>query len=245
MEDTSCCDGYSDRKTPWRNHGMSWPTCASCLRRTISCNQCLAQVCSMLEEDSDETRDASVASSELETTNDADPSTDDKPSTPTPALTKKRRSNFEVRQREELRGLRDEVNALKEQLQSLETDSEAQEKMSFWKRIAQEEKYVKARAVHENQTLREAVDQHATFIDQMKKVFVKKPRISHHQDVHSEEWQAYRLAATASLRHATIHAIADRQIRRMNHAFLRAGLLDCMEVINKAELKIEANGSVM
>ncbi|KAH9099002.1 hypothetical protein LEN26_016441 [Aphanomyces euteiches] len=158
---------------------------------------------------------------------------------------RKPRTTFEVRQREELRRLRAEVETLKDKLRSLDIHSKSQEKMSFWKRMAQDEKLEKSKAFHENEALREAVDQQATFIDQMKKVFLKKPRLMHHHDVHSAEWQTYRLAATASLRQAAIHAIADRQFSRMNHAFLRAGLFDRTEDFTKAELKFEANGSVI
>ncbi|CAK4679845.1 unnamed protein product [Aphanomyces euteiches] len=206
----------------------------------------LAQVCSMLEDDSDESKDASAEGSELETIVVANTESDEMRSIAKPSQKpRKPRTTFEVRQREELRRLRAEVETLKDKLRSLDIHSKSQEKMSFWKRMAQDEKLEKSKAFHENEALREAVDQQATFIDQMKKVFLKKPRLMHHHDVHSAEWQTYRLAATASLRQAAIHAIADRQFSRMNHAFLRAGLFDRTEDFTKAELKFEANGSVV
>ncbi|CAK4099331.1 unnamed protein product [Aphanomyces euteiches] len=49
--------------------------------------------------------------------------------------------------------------------------------MPFWKRMAHDEKLEKDTALHENEALRGAVDQQATFIDQMKKVLLKKPRL--------------------------------------------------------------------
>ncbi|CAK4676927.1 unnamed protein product [Aphanomyces euteiches] len=111
--------------------------------------------------------------------------------------------------------------------------------------MAHDEKLEKNKALHENEALRGAVDQQATFIDQMKKVLLKKPRLMHHHDVHSAEWQSYRLAATKSLRQAAIHAIADRQLRRLNHVCLRAGLFDRTDDFTKAELRLEENGSVL
>ncbi|KAH9188478.1 hypothetical protein AeNC1_009546, partial [Aphanomyces euteiches] len=158
---------------------------------------------------------------------------------------RKPRTTFEVFQREELQRLRAEVDTLKDKLRSLDTPSKSQEEMSFWERMAHDEKLEKTKSFHENVALREVVDHQATFIDQMKKVFLKTPRLMHHHDVHSAEWQAYRLTAAASLRQAAIHAIADRQFSRMNHAFLRAGLLDRTKDFTKAELKFEANGSVV
>ncbi|KAH9118659.1 hypothetical protein LEN26_011991 [Aphanomyces euteiches] len=193
----------------------------------------LAQVCSMLGDDSDESRDASVSGRELETIVVANTESDIK-------------TTFEVRQREELQRLRVEVDTLKDNLRSLETASPScEEKMPFWKRMAHDEKLEKNKALHENEALRGAVDQQATFIDQMKKVLLKKPRLMHHHDVHSAEWQSYRLAATKSLRQAAIHAIADRQLRRLNHVCLRAGLFDRTDDFTKAELRLEENGSVL
>ncbi|CAK5244504.1 unnamed protein product [Aphanomyces euteiches] len=206
----------------------------------------LAQVRSMLEDDNDELKDALVEGSELETIVVANTESDKKEGSAKPSQKpRKPWTTFEVRQREELRRLRAEVDTLKDKLRLLDMPSKSQEKMSFWKRMAQDEKLEKSISLHENEALREAVDQQATFIDQMKKVFLKKPRLMHHHDVHSVGWQAYRLAATASLRQAAIHAIADRQFSRMNHSFLRAGLFDRTEDFTKAELKFEANGSVI
>ncbi|KAG9407504.1 hypothetical protein AC1031_002220 [Aphanomyces cochlioides] len=205
----------------------------------------LAKVCTLLEDNYDDSRDVPVERNELATIVLADTFPDDNHREAKPPQKKKKtRTTFEARQREELKRLREDVCTLKEKLESLQPESDAQDKVSYWKRLAQEEKLETAKAFHENKALREEIDQQATFIDQMKKVFLKKPRLMH-QDLHSEEWRAYRLAATASLRRAAIHAIADRQLRRMDHAFLRTGLLDRTDDFTTAELKVEANGSVM
>ncbi|KAG9407549.1 hypothetical protein AC1031_002261 [Aphanomyces cochlioides] len=162
-----------------------------------------------------------------------------------PPEKKKRPNMYQIRQREELRRLQQEVTALKAQVRAVETSSSTREEdTSFWKRMAQTERVEKNKALYENETLRVAVGQQATFIDQMRKVFLKKPRLMFHQDVHSEEWQAYRLAAQASLRHAAIHAIADRQLWRLDHALLRAGLLDRHDDVTKAELVMESDHSL-
>ncbi|CAK4623404.1 unnamed protein product [Aphanomyces euteiches] len=201
----------------------------------------------MLDDDSDDTRDTSIEGRDLETIVVANTESDIKQTKAKPSRKQKKpRTTFEVRQREELQRLRAEVDTLKDNLRSLETASHSCEgKMSFWKRLAHDEKLEKNKALHENEALREAVDQQATFIDQMKKVFLKKPRLTHHHDVHSAEWQIYRLTATIALRRAAIHAIADRQFSRMSHAYLRAGLLERTDDFTKAELKFEANGSVI
>ncbi|KAH9126753.1 hypothetical protein AeMF1_002831 [Aphanomyces euteiches] len=204
----------------------------------------LAHVCSMLDDDSDDSRDASIEGRDLETIVVANTESDIKQTKAKPSRKQKKpRTTFEVRQREELQRLRAEVDTLKDNLRSLETASHSCEgKMSFWKRLAHDEKLEKNKALHENEALREAVDQQATFIDQMKKVFLKKPRLTHHHDVHSAEWQIYRLTATIALRRAAIHAIADRQFSRMSHAYLRAGLLERTDDFTKAELKFEVMG---
>ncbi|KAG9407508.1 hypothetical protein AC1031_002223 [Aphanomyces cochlioides] len=207
----------------------------------------LAQVCSLLEDDIDQSKDPSVeGSGELETIVVANTESDENQSPVKQSRKQKKpRTTFEVRQREELQRFRAEVDTLKDKLRSLETASNCEETLYFRKRMANEEKLVKNKALHENEALREAVDQKATFIDQMKRVFLKKPILMHHHDVHSAEWQSYRLAATKSLRQAAIHAIAHRQFSRTNHVFLRAGLLDRTEDFTKAELRLGENGSVL
>ncbi|CAK4071839.1 unnamed protein product [Aphanomyces euteiches] len=133
----------------------------------------------MLDDDSDDSRDASIEGRDLETIVVANTESDIKQTKAKPSRKRKKpRTTFEVRQREELQRLRVEVDTLKDNLRSLKTASPScEEKMPFWKRMAHDEKLEKDTALHENEALRGAVDQQATFIDQMKKVLLKKPRL--------------------------------------------------------------------
>ncbi|KAF0684262.1 Aste57867_23726 [Aphanomyces stellatus] len=146
-----------------------------------------------------------------------------------------------VRQREEILLLRKQVDVLTARLRARDTTDTTTYDMSLWERTAKLENIEKKRAIQENEELKEAVYQQATFIEQMQRVFRKKPRVgvsAHpllnlnlstmqgHFDIHSEAWQTYRLAAQASLREAAIHAIADRQYRRLQSAFVKAGVFD-------------------
>ncbi|CAK4083714.1 unnamed protein product [Aphanomyces euteiches] len=96
--------------------------------------------------------------------------------------------------------------------------------MSAWERVAQEQKVAKSRALKENEELRAATHEYVTFIDEMTRVFHKKRHLT--LEITSEAWQAYKLAAQASLRVAAIHAIAERQYSRLDTAFIRAGVID-------------------
>ncbi|RHY92333.1 hypothetical protein DYB31_005790 [Aphanomyces astaci] len=130
-----------------------------------------------------------------------------------------------VRQREEIHLLRRQINELTSRLHAKETTDVTTFDMSLWERTAKLECIEKNKAVHENEQLKDAVYQQATFIEQMQRVLRKKPRIGANiMDIHSDDWQAYKLAAQASLREAAIHAIADRQYRRMQSAFIKAGV---------------------
>ncbi|KAF0684264.1 Aste57867_23728 [Aphanomyces stellatus] len=152
------------------------------------------------------------------------------------------RTTFEIRQREEINQLRNQVDALKSKIHAAEAAGTIPAAMPFWERTAKVERMEMHKAQHENEQLREAVDQQATFIQQMQRVFRKKPRLTLVRDIESEEWQSYRLAAKASLRAAAIHAIADRQFHRMQNAFLRAGVLDCKESLYRSQLLSDAKG---
>ncbi|RHY27211.1 hypothetical protein DYB32_006952 [Aphanomyces invadans] len=105
---------------------------------------------------------------------------------------------------------------------------------SFWERAAKRERIELIKATQEKEQLEEALQQQATFVDQMQRVFRKKPRV--------EVLWIFCLVAmdgtdATTLNHTTaIHAIADRQYRRMASAFLRAGLLDHEE--DKFEVKL-------
>ncbi|KAH9113676.1 hypothetical protein LEN26_013113 [Aphanomyces euteiches] len=135
-----------------------------------------------------------------------------------------KRQRYYKRQRDEIHHLRQQVDQLTALLQRKQRCGRTDE--SLWERTAIEELAEKTKSMEENAFLREAVGQQATFIEQMQRVFRKKPRLTSHIDIHSEEWKYYKLAAHASLREATIHAIADRQYHRMQSAMVKAGVFD-------------------
>ncbi|KAG9407477.1 hypothetical protein AC1031_002194 [Aphanomyces cochlioides] len=158
-----------------------------------------------------------------------------------PQPKRKARSQFEARQKDELKRLRDEVQALKSKLDSQKAASQESGDASYWKRTANVERMEKVKTVKENETLRDAVAEQATFIEYMQKVLSKKPRFGN-MDMRSEEWKAYKLAAQYSLR---VAAIQDRQYTKMDHAFLRAGVLHQTEDLFRAQLIPQSNGTTV
>ncbi|CAK4688630.1 unnamed protein product [Aphanomyces euteiches] len=147
-----------------------------------------------------------------------------------PQPKRKARSQFEARQKDELKRLRDEVQTLKSKLDAQKTaaaSSQESGEASYWKRTAHVERMEKVKAVKDNETLRDA-----------------KPRFGK-MDMWSEEWKAYKLAAQYSLRVAAIQAMADRQYTKMDHAFLRAGVLHQAEDLFRAQLIPQSNGTTV
>ncbi|RHY27209.1 hypothetical protein DYB32_006951 [Aphanomyces invadans] len=183
------------------------------------------------ETDSD-TVATSPASSPLRTSAPVECVDPDETTIPPPALSKRdvehpkpKAQRSSVRQREEILLLRQQIEDLTAKLRAKETSAVSTTfDMTLWERTAKLECIEMKKALQENEQLKDAVYQQATFIDQMQRVFRKKPRIGTNIDIHSEEWQTYKLAAQASLREAAIHAIADRQYRRMQSAFVKAGV---------------------
>ncbi|CAK4128239.1 unnamed protein product [Aphanomyces euteiches] len=154
-----------------------------------------------------------------DTTDDSEDAQEEKSSSETT-----KRQRYYKRQRDEIHHLRQQVDQLTALLQRKHRCGRTDE--SLWERTAIEELAEKTKSMEENAFLREAVGQQATFIEQMQRVFRKKPRLTSHIDIHSEEWKYYKLAAHASLREAAIHAIADRQYHRMQSAMVKAGVFD-------------------
>ncbi|KAG9407487.1 hypothetical protein AC1031_002204 [Aphanomyces cochlioides] len=137
--------------------------------------------------------------------------------------TVKRQRSY-IRQRDEIHHLRQQVDQLTAVLKRKARNRQSD--ISLWERTAREEFTEKTKSMEENKYLRVAIYQNSTFIDQMQRVFLKKPRLTSHIDVHSEEWKYYKLAAQSSLREAAIHAIADRQYHRMQSALVKADVFD-------------------
>ncbi|ETW05248.1 hypothetical protein, variant 1 [Aphanomyces invadans] len=139
------------------------------------------------------------------------------------------RNRFQYRQRQELKALKMQVEQLQAKLAAETLKSSTRliraGDISPWEQAARKELFERNRALAENKQLKEALDEHLTFVDHMQNLFKKKPRLLA-KNPSSEEWQAYKLAAQHSLRVAAIHAIADRQFQRMQSAFIQAGLFN-------------------
>ncbi|KAF0748842.1 hypothetical protein AaE_007228 [Aphanomyces astaci] len=125
------------------------------------------------------------------------------------------RNRFQYRQRQELKALKAQVEELKAQLAAECSKSSSRlaalSEASPWEQAARDELVERNRAHAENKQLKDALGDQSTFVDQMQKLFKKKPRLMAEDPSSLEEWQAYKLAAQHSLRVAAIHAIADRQ----------------------------------
>ncbi|KAG9407532.1 hypothetical protein AC1031_002247 [Aphanomyces cochlioides] len=181
----------------------------------------MTTVCDILQGDSpDEASDTASPSKSQHVFHSTTPQT-----TPTQRPRKPRtRPHFDVRQKQEMILLRREVDILKKHLTASQTKGKRPLDMTKWEKAAKSECMEKNRSIQENEQLKEAVHQQATLIQQMEKLCNKKMRLTAED---AEAWQDYRLAAHESLRVAAIHAIADRQYRRMQNAFIQAGVFGC------------------
>ncbi|CAK4863560.1 unnamed protein product [Aphanomyces euteiches] len=163
------------------------------------------------------------------------------------------RNRFQYRQREELKQLRGHVESLKAQLASERLKHQALSKpqdrnqVSQWELAARQQLLERNHALNENKQLKEALEEQATFLDQMQRFFMKKPRFEALSDgTSSDDWKALKLTAQQSLREAAIHAIADRQYRRMQHAFITAGLFGLAhDKYLSAMPRLQPDGSVL
>ncbi|KAF0694504.1 Aste57867_14620 [Aphanomyces stellatus] len=145
----------------------------------------------------------------------------------------------------ELTQLRAQVEELKRSLDRAKGKTAAFD-MTLWEKAARRERIDLVRCRAENQELRDAVDERASFIESMKRVLYKKPRWTTLPDASwSEEWQSYKLAAQQSLRVAAIHAIADRQYHRQATAFIQAGIVDLVHDHVMATPVTLSNGDVI
>ncbi|RHY16999.1 hypothetical protein DYB25_003770 [Aphanomyces astaci] len=193
----------------------------------------LAFVCDLLSPDIPDT--TSEAATEGGGTTTADDSDTSAPTTAQTKPTTKRkvssappgaRNQYQFRQKQEIQLLQTQVEKLQDQLASALASAAQKPDLPKWERAARVELQAKLRSLGENEQLKADIAVQATFIGEMEKYFRKKPRLTMDTDVQSDEWQSYKLAAQASLRSAAIHAIADRQYRRLDTAFINAGLID-------------------
>ncbi|KAH9106786.1 hypothetical protein AeMF1_017697 [Aphanomyces euteiches] len=186
-------------------------------------------LCDILQGDSSDDKASSVAASPshhvLQQESARRPTA---PPTTTASRMKKQRTrpHFDFRKKQELIMLQREVEQLKMHLTVSQARSKRPLEMSKWEKAAISERIEKNRSIQENEELKEAVQQQATLIQQMEKLSNKKMRLTEDDP---EAWQNYRLAAQDSLRVAAIHAIADRQYRRMQNAFIQAEIFASTE----------------
>ncbi|KAH9067242.1 hypothetical protein Ae201684P_021405 [Aphanomyces euteiches] len=138
---------------------------------------------------------------------------------------------FETRQKEEILQLQAQVVELKAQLALSQNKGTLTKSsgVSVWEKAARRELAEKNKSLRENEQLRTAMKEQATFIEHMQNVLSKKPRLSALPNPQSEAWKECKLAAQQSLREAAIHAIADRQYSRQQNAFINAGLFERKE----------------
>ncbi|CAK4696124.1 hypothetical protein LEN26_001793 [Aphanomyces euteiches] len=197
----------------------------------------LASVFDLLagEEDATDNTD-STDSTSTESTDESDGKSSPPPaaSASRPAKRKPKVSNappgarnpYQFRQKQEILLLQSQVETLKQQLEEARQSSVKKDNMPKWERAARMELQAKLRALADNEQMKADIEQQNSFIAEMERFFRKKPRLTMETDIESEEWCAYKLAAKASLRFTAIHAIADRQYRRMETAFINADLVD-------------------
>ncbi|KAF0735702.1 hypothetical protein Ae201684_007714 [Aphanomyces euteiches] len=212
-----------------------WDELCLLLATDDSLNDELTAVCDILEGDSpDEASDTASLSElpfvprpELTSSTSSTTSSTRQPRKP------RTRPHFDVRQKQEMIVLRREVDILKKHLATSQSKGKRPLDMTKWEKAAKSECMEKNRSIQENEQLKEAVHQQATLIQQMEKLCNKKIRLS---AADAEGWQNYRLAAHESLRVAAIHAIADRQYRRMQNAFIQAGVFGSTEDIFRTRI---------
>ncbi|CAK4502253.1 unnamed protein product [Aphanomyces euteiches] len=197
----------------------------------------LTAVCDILEGDSPDEASDTASLSELTFVSHPDSPMTSSTSSTTSTTRRPRkprtRPHFDVRQKQEMILLRREVDILKKHLAASQSKGKRPLDMTKWEKAAKSECVEKNRSIQENEQLKEAVHQQATLIQQMEKLCNKKMRLTAED---AEAWQNYRLAAHESLRVAAIHAIADRQYRRMQNAFIKAGVFGSTEDIFRARI---------
>ncbi|CAK4480567.1 unnamed protein product [Aphanomyces euteiches] len=160
---------------------------------------------------------------------------------------------FQYRQRQELKQLREQVDLLQAQLATewqkhqRSTNGQDSNVISPWEQAAREELIERNRANIENRQLKQALVEQSTFLDQMQRVFAKRPRTAMiSENTPSDAWQALKLTAQHSLRVAAMHAISDRQYRKMQHAFINAGLFQStQDGLASATTQLQSDGSIL
>ncbi|RHY25517.1 hypothetical protein DYB32_008263 [Aphanomyces invadans] len=136
------------------------------------------------------------------------------------------RNPHQSRQRQELETLQRQVEELKAKLEVVKLQAAFKREMTPAEALARLRQTDATMALKENKRLREALDAQNSFIGKLRACLRKKPR---HELLTQDDWRVFKLAAQKSLREAAVFAIADRQLRRKDSAFINAGLLDCTD----------------
>ncbi|KAH9127617.1 hypothetical protein AeMF1_002107 [Aphanomyces euteiches] len=184
----------------------------------------------LLASDEDLHADLALVCDLLTTTEEDSP--EETTTEPKPAPTRKRKANkcrnpFEARRRETILELQRQVESLKEKLEEAKLQALLeQQDMTRWEKFARQQRNEVRKALLDRASLQNTVDANNTLISKMVALLRKKPRLQDDSDASPEAWQVYKLVAQESLRHAAIHAIADRQYSRKDYAFINAGLID-------------------
>ncbi|ETW05288.1 hypothetical protein, variant [Aphanomyces invadans] len=151
---------------------------------------------------------------------------------------------YESRQKHELYALRQQVDVLRAELERRQAAaSSAVAVTSFaWQTAARQEFIAMNQSLRERAQLRDAIDDNTTFIDRMQLLLRrKKPRIPAPEQL---DWQSLKLAAHSSLRTAAMHAIADRQLRRLQSAFIQASVYESAADVFNIDTTLVAKGHV-
>ncbi|KAH9106799.1 hypothetical protein LEN26_014461 [Aphanomyces euteiches] len=172
------------------------------------------------------------------------PSTDEETRLIVKAPAPRKKNKFRERQRNEIQTLRKHIQILKETLLDMRQRAKVGTS-SKWERAAREEYFAKTKAMQENYNLRLEVKDLGAFIENMKRSIRKRPRSSLISDTQAEAWQTYKLPAQASLRVIAMHAIADRQLNRVQMAFIQSGLFDALNELKKVSTRVQPDNTIL
>ncbi|KAF0715365.1 Aste57867_3413 [Aphanomyces stellatus] len=167
------------------------------------------------------------------------------PSAPRPPRRTRGRIPTHRKQQLELEGLRRELARLKGHVMEIQVN--ASRKMTYWERVAKMEQLDALKATHENEDLREAVQDHEVFIDDLRSMLRKKRHLMAAPHEMHEMWDAYcQLPPVndAFRRARAMHAVVDYEYKRLHHVFMRHGLLSTTTDVFRAELNAQPSGDI-
>ncbi|KAF0692689.1 Aste57867_16242 [Aphanomyces stellatus] len=165
---------------------------------------------------------------------------------PTRASADAPRPSTTSRQRLEVEHLHAELASLRAQIHALQLNPTRE--MSFWERVAKLERLDLLRAKDENDRLRQSLDMHKTFMTELEAHVQKKRRLANSTDPCFDESLAFWLPESGDdgggRRVRAMHAIVDREYRRMHSVFLRHGLLGHTNNVFRTQLVPQPSGEI-